>query len=279
MRHRGVVQNETAEIQNGGRVVVMPPKEPQFSYRNDLPLVGNTLRYGARGGEAFVQGSIGDRGCIRETLGRTIISGNTGKYFAEYKTGGRDVVLGKFWGEVGPGMSGGQIYSRDCNIQEKLSSDVMVTKVLRSRDRAAIRQDLEDFYAETGDRETGEILENWETEQHRFQKIAAKGQYATGVFQYLYKRFGNAEYDMEKRVELLADLFEMCGYDIDSDTGEATPTTMNHILNGGFDELRIALARKASEKRRPLDPEEVFIFTRGFATQLTELIREQFSKP
>lgn len=279
MRHHGVVQNETAEIQNGGRVVVMPPEEPQFSYRNDLPLVGNTLRYGARGGEALICGSIGDRGCIRETGGRTIISGNTGKYFAEYKTGGRDVVLGKFWGEIGPGMSGGQIYARDREVEQKLSSDAIVTRVLRSRDRAIIRQDLEDFYAETGDRETGEILEHWETEQHRFQKIVAKEQYATGVFQDLYKRLRGEEFNMEKRTELLSDLFEMCGYDIDGDNGEATSVVLNQALNDGLEELRISLARKASDTRRPLDPEEVFIFTRGFATQLTERIKEQFSRP
>ncbi|MBI2638356.1 hypothetical protein HYW83_02085 [Candidatus Peregrinibacteria bacterium] len=278
MRHRGVVQNETAEIQNGGRVVVMPPNQPQFSFRNDLPLVGNTLRYGARGGEAFVQGSIGDRGCIRETAGRTIISGNTGKYFAEYKTGGRDVVLGKFWGEVGPGMSGGQIYARDRDIEQKLSSDAMVTRVSRSRDRAVILQDLKDFYAETQDRETGEILENWETEQYRFQKVVAKGQYSTGVFQYLYKRL-SGQRDEEKHEDLLADLFEMCGYDIDVDTGRFTYLDMNQALNGGLEELRIALARKASDKKRPLDPEEVFIFTRGFATQMTEQIKAQFLRP
>lgn len=279
MRHRGAVQNETGEIQNGGRIVVMPPSDAQFVHRNDLPLVGNTLRYGARGGEAFVQGSIGDRGCERETAGRTIITGNTGKYFAEYKTGGRDVVLGKFWGEVGAGMSGGHIYARDEELKGKLSSDVMVTRVLRKRDLAVLRRDLEDFHAETDDGEVARMLVEWKSEQHRFQKIVAKGQYATGVFQHLYQRISNGKSQEGQQENLLADLFEMCGYDIDGDTGELTRDQMNEALQSGLVELSRAFTKQMSEKKRPLDPEEIFIFTRGFATQLTERLKEQFSRP
>ena len=209
--------------------------------------------------------------------GRTWISGNTGKYFGEYKNGGRDTVLGLFHGQVGPGMSGGCIYARDPDLADKLHKDVTIASVMRECDYDIIRQDLTDFFEATGDRQTRTLLDNWETEKVAFQKIVAKKQYADKLFEYLYNKLGNHPYSEEDFRGLLGDLLEMCGLDADHLTDPSLLERLRALIRQGIDELQAIIGEDSKAK----DEDEIetrFKLTKRFATEFAERVCENFKQ-
>jgi glutamate synthase (ferredoxin) len=92
----------------GGRIVVVPPADDA----GDPWLVGNTVLYGATGGELFVAGRAGERFAVRNSGAVAVIEG-AGDHLCEYMTGGRVVVLGPVGANVGAGMTGGELFVHD----------------------------------------------------------------------------------------------------------------------------------------------------------------------
>jgi len=92
----------------GGRIVIVPPEGDA----GDPWLVGNTVLYGATGGELFVAGRAGERFAVRNSGAVAVIEG-AGDHLCEYMTGGRIVVLGPAGLNVGAGMTGGELFVHD----------------------------------------------------------------------------------------------------------------------------------------------------------------------
>ncbi len=92
----------------GGRIVIVPPADDA----GDPWLVGNTVLYGATGGELFVAGRAGERFAVRNSGAVAVIEG-AGDHLCEYMTGGRVVVLGPVGANVGAGMTGGELFVHD----------------------------------------------------------------------------------------------------------------------------------------------------------------------
>ncbi|MDA1060614.1 MAG: glutamate synthase-related protein, partial [bacterium] len=270
MIHTGAIQNEGAAFQNGGKIIILSPLGDQ----NKEVIIGNTLGYGVRGGDRFMQGSVGDRVCVRETYGRTIITGNTGKYFAGYKTGGRDIVLGSLGYDVGAGMSGGEIYSRDPKVNEKLADGAVTTSIVRESDLEIIKTDLEEFYADTKDGEVGKILANWDKEKHTFKKVVAKSSYATSIFQYAYNTINEEEFTEEQESQLISDLFEMCGVDIGLNYSQLMEENINHLIQLGLERLTKEILPKVS----PRSDEAHFKAIQNFCFKLADGIKEYIGK-
>ena len=67
----------------GGRVIVRPPDGDA----GDPVLAGNTVLYGATGGQVFVAGRVGERFCVRNSGATAVVEG-TGDHACEYMTGG-----------------------------------------------------------------------------------------------------------------------------------------------------------------------------------------------
>src|SRR5262249_57400477 len=78
----------------------------------DAVLAGNTVLYGATGGQVFVAGRVGERFMVRNSGATAIVEG-TGDHACEYMTGGTCVVLGPFGYNLGAGMTGGQAFVFD----------------------------------------------------------------------------------------------------------------------------------------------------------------------
>src|SRR5581483_1189981 len=78
---------------SGGRIVVYPPKDSVFVPEETI-LIGNTVLYGATGGEAYFYGVAGERFAVRNSGATAVIEG-VGDHGCEYMTGGVVVVLGK----------------------------------------------------------------------------------------------------------------------------------------------------------------------------------------
>jgi len=96
---------------SGGRVVV---RQPKGSRRDPLQniIVGNTVLYGAIGGEAYFEGVAGERFAVRNSGAVSVVEG-TGDHGCEYMTGGVVVVLGDTGRNFAAGMSGGIAYVYD----------------------------------------------------------------------------------------------------------------------------------------------------------------------
>ena len=75
-------------------------------------IVGNTVLYGAIGGEAYFEGVAGERFAVRNSGAVCVVEG-TGDHGCEYMTGGVVVVLGDTGRNFAAGMSGGVAYVYD----------------------------------------------------------------------------------------------------------------------------------------------------------------------
>jgi glutamate synthase (NADPH/NADH) large chain len=125
---------------SGGRIVVYPPKDSTFVPEANI-LVGNTLLYGATGGEVYLRGVAGERFAVRNSGAKAVVEG-VGDHGCEYMTGGVVVVLGRTGRNFAAGMSGGIAFVLDeqeafaslCN-----QSMVELEPVVDSKDVAALR--------------------------------------------------------------------------------------------------------------------------------------------
>ncbi|MBT3584594.1 MAG: hypothetical protein HN509_06790 [Halobacteriovoraceae bacterium] len=92
----------------GGEITVIPPKEIAFN-PSDNSIIGNCALYGATSGSLLVYGKGGDRFAVRNSGAEAIIEG-VGIHACEYMTGGKVIILGQTLGNIGAGMTGGELY-------------------------------------------------------------------------------------------------------------------------------------------------------------------------
>ena len=76
---------------SGGRIVDLAARRRRRRRRASL---GNTVLYGATGGELFCAGSAGERFAVRNSGATAVVEG-VGDHGCEYMTGGTVVVLGR----------------------------------------------------------------------------------------------------------------------------------------------------------------------------------------
>ena len=98
---------------SGGTIAVRPPVDATFAAEENV-IVGNTVLYGAVGGEAFFRGRAGERFAVRNSGANAVVEG-VGDHGCEYMTGGRVVVLGPTGRNFAAGMSGGIAYVLDAD--------------------------------------------------------------------------------------------------------------------------------------------------------------------
>ena len=96
---------------SGGRIIVRPPREAQFTPEAQI-VAGNVICFGATGGEIFLRGKVGERFCVRNSGVHAVVEG-VGDHACEYMTGGKVVILGPTGRNVAAGMSGGTAYVLD----------------------------------------------------------------------------------------------------------------------------------------------------------------------
>ena len=97
---------------SGGRLIVYPSREATKIVPEKSIIVGNTVMYGAIGGECFFRGVAGERFAVRNSGATAVVEG-TGDHGCEYMTGGTVVVLGPTGRNFAAGMSGGIAYVLD----------------------------------------------------------------------------------------------------------------------------------------------------------------------
>ncbi|GHC59113.1 glutamate synthase large subunit [Roseibacillus persicicus] len=161
----------------GGTIIVHPPSDMSTSFEpSQNSIVGNTVLYGATGGELFVNGRAGERFCVRNS-GATAVCEGVGDHGCEYMTNGLVVILGLTGKNFGAGMSGGVAYvlDEDGLFQSRLNSEMVVAlPVAREQDIAEVKKLMELHLQKTGSPVTSQLLADWEGTLLRLLRVIPK---------------------------------------------------------------------------------------------------------
>lgn len=97
---------------SGGTIVVRPGDYAKLFVWSENVIAGNTILYGATGGELFLAGRVGERFAVRNSGATAVVEG-VGDHGCEYMTGGTVVILGPTGYNFGAGMTGGVAFVLD----------------------------------------------------------------------------------------------------------------------------------------------------------------------
>ncbi|MGH2683627.1 MAG: glutamate synthase-related protein [Actinomycetota bacterium] len=160
---------------SGGRIVVVPPPNDA----GDPWLVGNTVLYGATGGELFVAGRAGERFAVRNSGAVAVVEG-AGEHCCEYMTGGAVVVLGPVGLNLGAGMTGGCAYVSDpsASLPALVNHELVEPHRLEEDDLRELRALVERHLRATGSARAREMLDDWDRARTSFWRVAPKSDVA-----------------------------------------------------------------------------------------------------
>ena len=159
----------------GGRIVIRPPA-------NDAGgpvLMGNTVLYGATGGELYCAGAAGERFCVRNSGAVAVVEG-AGDHPCEYMTSGTVVILGPYGLNLGAGMTGGQAYVFDPEerMERHLNAQLVAAARLDAADLDTLRELLERHVRFTGSSVATRLLGAWDEAGPQFWRVAPKAEVA-----------------------------------------------------------------------------------------------------
>ena len=171
----GEANDYVAKGMSGGEVTICPPPGSRF-LEQKATLVGNTVLYGATGGDLFIAGGAGERFAVRNSGGRAVVEG-VGDHGCEYMTAGVVVILGDTGRNLGAGMSNGMAYVLDeyGDLPSRLNHDLVeIQPVTHAEDIELLKVMIERHYERTGSRRAQELLGDWEQALPKFRKIAPR---------------------------------------------------------------------------------------------------------
>ncbi|MGW6538367.1 glutamate synthase large subunit [Streptomyces sp. NPDC055051] len=154
---------------SGGRVIVRPDRGADHLAEYST-IAGNTIAYGATGGELFLRGRTGERFCVRNS-GALVVSEGVGDHGCEYMTGGTAVVLGETGRNFAAGMSGGVAYVIDLDIDHVNSGNLEAVEAPSDADKAWLHDVVRRHQEETGSTVAEKLLADWDAAVSRFSKI------------------------------------------------------------------------------------------------------------
>jgi len=179
---------------SGGRIIVRSPNDFR-GLGTDHIIIGNTVLYGATGGEAYFNGVAGERFAVRNSGAAAVVEG-TGDHGCEYMTGGTVVVLGATGRNFAAGMSGGVAYVWDpertfaerCNMtmvaiepvlssaEQEKTQGIDIWHSLgrgdaRETDEAILKRLVENHFRYTGSFGARDLVSHWESARGKFIKI------------------------------------------------------------------------------------------------------------
>ncbi|GAB7073252.1 glutamate synthase large subunit [Streptomyces sp. JCM 18897] len=169
LRLEGDANDYVGKGLSGGRIVVRPDRAADHLAEYST-IAGNTIGYGATGGEIYLRGRTGERFCVRNS-GATVVSEGVGDHGCEYMTGGHAVVLGETGRNFAAGMSGGIAYVIDLAPDRVNAGNAAAVEGLDDTDRQWLHDVVRRHQEETGSTVAGKLLADWENALTRFSKI------------------------------------------------------------------------------------------------------------
>ncbi|WP_327684780.1 glutamate synthase large subunit [Streptomyces sp. NBC_00467] len=169
LRLEGDANDYVGKGLSGGRVVVRPDRGADHLAEYST-IAGNTIAYGATGGELFLRGRTGERFCVRNS-GATVVSEGVGDHGCEYMTGGHAVVLGETGRNFAAGMSGGIAYVIDLDPDNVNSGNLEAVEPLSDTDKEWLHDVVRRHQEETASTVAEKLLADWSANVDRFSKI------------------------------------------------------------------------------------------------------------
>ncbi|MDP9127461.1 MAG: glutamate synthase-related protein, partial [Pseudomonadota bacterium] len=170
----GTANDYVGKSMSGGKLVVRPHAESIMAKATDQhEIAGNTLLYGATGGEAYFAGQVKERFMVRASGARAVVEG-CGDYGCEYMSGGVGVILGPTGKHFGSGMKGGLafVYDADNTAESRMNkSDIKVSGVVGTGFEAPLKSMIAQHLAETNSTKAAAILENWDEAKTKFKLV------------------------------------------------------------------------------------------------------------
>jgi len=172
IRIEGDVNDYLGKGMSGGRIVLAPDRKAAF-LPHENAIAGNTVLYGATGGEVYISGVAGMRFAVRNSGACAVVEG-VGDHGCEYMTGGTVVVLGHTGCNFAAGMSGGVAYVYDENqlFDTRCNLDLVeLETVWTEEDEKVLRRLIENHYQCTLSPRAKMILDNWDAQLPLFVKV------------------------------------------------------------------------------------------------------------
>ncbi|MDA1002419.1 MAG: glutamate synthase large subunit [Chloroflexi bacterium] len=158
----------------GGEITIRP--HPDSPLQSQAVLVGNTVLYGATGGNLFVAGAAGERFAVRNSGARTVVEG-IGDHGCEYMTDGVVVILGETGRNFGAGMSNGVAFVLDerGDFRSRVNQELVgLEQVTNPEDIELLEALVRSHVDMTGSRRGKQILDQWRLNLPKFWKVAPK---------------------------------------------------------------------------------------------------------
>ncbi len=168
LRLEGDANDYVAKGLSGGRVIVRPPREAQFTAEAQI-VAGNVIGFGATAGEIYLRGKVGERFCVRNSGATAVVEG-VGDHACEYMTGGRVVILGRTGRNVAAGMSGGTAYVLDLD-ESLVNREMVELRPVEGEVADMLRSMVQKHFEETGSAVAEQLLGAWEQSVTRFTEI------------------------------------------------------------------------------------------------------------
>ncbi|MFF0476108.1 glutamate synthase large subunit [Streptomyces sp. NPDC004284] len=169
LRLEGDANDYVGKGLSGGRVIVRPDRGADHLAEYST-IAGNTIGYGATGGELFLRGRTGERFCVRNS-GALVVSEGVGDHGCEYMTGGTAVVLGETGRNFAAGMSGGVAYVIDLDRDHVNSGNLGAIEAPSDTDKTWLHDVVRRHFEETGSTVAEKLLADWDAAAARFSKI------------------------------------------------------------------------------------------------------------
>jgi glutamate synthase domain-containing protein 2/glutamate synthase domain-containing protein 3 len=175
LRLEGAANDYVGKGMGGGRLVIRPPAGDA----GDPVLLGNTVLYGATGGELFCAGRAGERFAVRNSGATAVVEG-TGDHCCEYMTGGTVVVLGPVGRNLGAGMTGGEVflYDRGERVPERLNGELVLARRLDDLELVRLRELIVTHAELTGSAAAATALADWDRAAGSFWRVAPRDEVA-----------------------------------------------------------------------------------------------------
>ena len=159
----GNANDYVAKGMGGGSVTIIPQgRKMQGAYH----AAGNTILYGATGGQLFIAGTVGQRFGVRNSGAIGVVEGCSA-HGAEYMTGGTLVILGNIGFNFAAGMTGGKaiVLKTQKNFEQYISDTAPEYKTMSDIDKLELKTLLEIHIEKTNSETAKKILDkfdNWE---------------------------------------------------------------------------------------------------------------------
>jgi glutamate synthase domain-containing protein 3 len=158
----------------GGQIVIAPPLEAGFAAHQNT-IIGNTVLYGATGGQLFAAGRAGERFAVRNSGALAVVEG-VGAHACEYMTGGIVLVLGETGPNFGAGMSAGvaYVFDREDTFLRRFNGELVEAQRLDDPAEAeAVRALIEAHHKKTNSWQAARLLAEWSRMQRLFWRVSS----------------------------------------------------------------------------------------------------------